>query len=250
MSDYADLSDCLVRSLALATRPVAVTFSRERPPDVREPSGPVPAGCSFWELGSRQTLATSAKHHEFCSIGIHTHNLANAPPSYQHELETALGAMQGLDYVRPAEVEALPVMALRNEHVVYGPLEDATKRPSVVLIFATAAQGLVLAEAVARVDGKTPPAMGRPACALIPQVLNSSQSGSSLGCCGARAYLDVLADDITVWGLLGERLEQYVLEVERLSKANSVLRRFHELRLAAIESGDAPTVEQSLQALD
>jgi uncharacterized protein (DUF169 family) len=158
--------------------------------------------------------------------------------------------MQGLDYVRPAEVEALPVMALRNEHVVYGPLEDATKRPSVVLIFATAAQGLVLAEAVARVDGKTPPAMGRPACALIPQVLNSSQSGSSLGCCGARAYLDVLADDITVWGLLGERLEQYVLEVERLSKANSVLRRFHELRLAAIESGDAPTVEQSLQALD
>ena len=34
------------------------------------------------------------------------------------------------------------------------------------------------------------PAMGRPACAVVPQAINSGQAALSLGCCGARAYLD------------------------------------------------------------
>ena len=158
--------------------------------------------------------------------------------------------MQGLDYVRPSEVEALPVVTTRHKHVLYQPLQDAGDRPSVVLLFAHPSQGLIITEALTRVDGETPAAMGRPACALIPQVLNSARSASSLGCCGARAYLDALSDDVALWGLLGARLEQYVDEIENLAKANAVLSRFHTLRRAAIEAGESPSVQQSLARLE
>lgn len=249
MSDYAKLSQRLVDALELATSPVAVTFLDESLPGPL-PSTPVPAGCSFWELGTRGMVATNAEHHKFCSIGVHTHNLAGAQPSQQHELEVTLAAMQGLDYVRSQEVESLPVLSNRNSSVVYWPLGEATDfSPSVVLLFAHAAQGLIISEALSRVDGTPPLAMGRPACALIPQVLNGARSAASLGCCGARAYLDLLDDDIALWGLFGEKLESYIDEIEVLANANSVLRRFHEVRRTEVESGGAPTVEQSLERL-
>lgn len=249
MNEFARLAQRVERSLELTIPPVAVTFRDNIPTGVEAPSAPVPAGCSFWELGARMTVATNAEHHKHCSIGVYTHNLADAPNNQQHELEATLSVMQGLDYVRPSEVEALPVMTNRSKQVVYGPLHEATERPSIVLLFARAYQGLILSEALTRVDGETPTAMGRPACALIPQVLNSSRSASSLGCCGARAYLDALSDDIALWGLSGAKFEAYVDEIESLAKANSVLSQYHGLRRAAIESGEAPTVEQSLARL-
>ena len=121
MNDFSALSQRIEHALDLATRPVAVTFVHALPAGVELPSTPVPAGCSFWEIGTKKVVATSARHHEFCAIGVHTHKLSDAPSSQQHELETALAAMQGLDYVRPNEVEALPVMTSSSNYVVYAP---------------------------------------------------------------------------------------------------------------------------------
>ena len=250
MNELPNLARQLQDSLSLTIPPVAVTFWDSASSDIPAPDASVPAGCSFWEVGTHSTVATTAEHHRHCSIGIHTHNLTDAPGNQQQELQAALGAMQGLDYVRPGEVEALPVMKTSNVQVVYGPLQEATEQPSVVLLFAHASQGLILSEAVSRVDGEPPLALGRPACALIPQVLNSEHSASSLGCCGARAYLRELGDDIALWGLLGTRLEAYVEEIETLAKANTVLTQFHTLRREAIEAGESPTVEQSLASME
>lgn len=250
MSDYGLLAELLENSLGLKTPPVAVTFPERVPDNMATPDGPVAAGCSFWELGARQALVTNAIDHQHCSIGVHTHNLSGAPDSQSSELQTTLAAMQGLDYVRPEEVAALPVIQSSSEYVVYAPLKDlGNEAPSVVIIFADAAQGLVISEALARVDGATPAAMGRPACAFIPQILNSSRSAASLGCCGARAYLGALADGITLWGLFGGKLESYVNEIETLAKANNVLTQFHEMRRADFLSGATPSVEQSLGRL-
>jgi hypothetical protein len=117
------------------------------------------------------------------------------------------------------------------------------------LLFAHASQGLVLSEALARVDGSAPPALGRPACALVPQVMNSSSAAVSLGCCGARAYIDGMTDAIALWGLVGAKLEAYTGEIETLAKANAVLTQFHAQRRQDIEAGATPTVEQSLAKL-
>ena len=73
---------------------------------------------------------------------------------------------------------------------------------------------------------------------------------SSPGCCGARAYLDSLSEDVALWALHGEKLEAYTKEIVTLSRANSVLRQFHQNRRAAVESGEAPTVKESLSTLE
>ena len=177
----------LTQALELSLPPIAVALCEAVPDGVPEFEGSVPAGCVFWQEAARRTFATSAGHHALCSIGIHTLNLSPAPASQPEELRASLEAMMGLDYVREEEVAAIPVLQREVKHALYGPLADFPAEPEAVLLFAHARQGLVLSEAIGRVDGGQPPAMGRPACAIVPRVLNQGLAAMSLGCCGARA---------------------------------------------------------------
>lgn len=239
----------LTQALESSLPPIAVGFCDIVPAGVPEFGGSVPAGCVFWQEAAARTFATSAGHHALCSIGIHTLNLSQAPASQPEELRTALEAMTGLDYVREEEVAAIPVHRRSAKHALYGPLADFPVEPDVVLLFADARQGLVLSEAVARVDGGVPPAMGRPACAAVPQALNQGLATMSLGCCGARAYLDALSDDTALWALPGSRLDRYCEQITVFAGANRTLATFHERRRADVESGMRPTVRESLQRL-
>ena len=160
---------------------------------------------------------TSTKDHELCSIGVHTHHMAQPSPSHQGELEQALEVMSGLDYVREEEVAAIPVVQREVKQVIYGPLADCPRDPEVVLWFADSHKGLILSEAAGRVDKGVPPAMGRPACAVIPQVLNKGHAALSLGCCGARAYLDALSDSVAMWAFPGSKLDQYCKQIAILA---------------------------------
>lgn len=239
----------LTAALDLSLPPIAMALCDAVPDGVPEFDGSVPAGCVFWQEAAGRTFSTSAGHHALCSIGIHTHNLSQAPASQPEELRTALEAMTGLDYVREEEVAAIPVHRRSAKHALYGPLADFPAEPDVVLLFADARQGLVLSEAVARVDGGVPPAMGRPACAAVPQAINHGLAAMSLGCCGARAYLDALSDDIALWVLPGGRLDRYCGQIAAFANANRTLATFHERRRADVESGMRPTVRESLQRL-
>src|SRR5438309_2514422 len=185
MDDYRALAKDLMSSLELSLPPIAIAFCDAVPPGVAAFDGVVPAGCSFWQEAATRTFVTSTKDHELCAIGVHTHNLSQRSPSYQAELREVLEAMSGLDYVRPEEVAAIPVVQREVKHVLYGPLAEFPLNPEVVLLFAHAQQGLILSEAAARVDKNLSPAMGRPACAVVPQVLNHGHAAMSLGCCGA-----------------------------------------------------------------
>jgi len=249
MNQYAEVSEQLTGALGLARPPVAVAFSDWSPDSVPRFEGVTPAGCTFWQEGFDRTFVTSAADHAQCAIGIHTHHLAGAPESQPAELEAALRAMTGLDYVRPEEVAAIPVATREARYVTYGPLADAPVVPDVVLLFAHSAQGLVVSEAVQRVDGGMPPAMGRPACAVVPQALESGRAALSLGCCGARAYLDALSDDVALWALPGAKLEAYCAEISTLASANQTLAKFHRRRRQDIEAGERPSVEESLGRL-
>ena len=239
----------LVAALELVLPPIAVAFRDSVPDGVAEFDGSAPAGCVFWQEAAGRTFATSAGHHALCSIGIHTMNLSRAPASQPEELQAALEAMTGLDYVRAEEVAEIPVVQREVNHAIYGPLADFPTEPDVVLLFANARQGLVLSEAIGRVDGGVPPAMGRPACAALPQAFNHGRATMSLGCCGARAYLDALSDDTALWALPGSRLDEYCEQIATFASANRTLAMFHERRRADVESGMRPTVQESLQRL-
>jgi uncharacterized protein (DUF169 family) len=249
MNNYRKMADDLMHFLDLTLPLIAMSFSDRVPAGVTSFDGVVPAGCVFWQLAATRTFVTSTKDHELCSIGMHTHHMAQASPSHQGELKQALEAMSGLDYVREEEVAAIPVVQPEVKQVIYGPLADFPLDPEVVLLFAHARQGLILSEAAGRVDKGVPPAMGRPACAVIPQVLNQGNAALSLGCCGARAYLDALSDSVSMWAFPGTKLDQYCEQIAVLARANKTLTAFHTRRREDVESGQRPSVRQSLSRL-
>ena len=249
MSGYKTLANDLISALELSQPPIAISFCDAPPPNVPAFNGMVPAGCSFWQQAATRMFFTSTKDHELCAIGVHTHHMSQPSPSHQSELGDALAAMSGLDYVRAEEVAAIPVVQREVKHVVYGPLAECRSDPEVVLLFAHSQQGLIVSEAASRVDKGMPAAMGRPACAVVPQVINQGRAAMSLGCCGARAYLDILPDSVAMWAFPGNKLEQYCAEIVTLARANKTLAVFHARRKQDIEAGKHPTVRQSLERL-
>lgn len=245
---YAGLASALTRSLTLKQSPVAITFTDTRPESLGEHTGTVPAGCRFWQDGAQEAFATTARDHSLCSIGVYTHNLEPSP-AQQVDLRDGLKVFADLGYVTEADLPLIPALASRSRYVVYAPLESTPVAPDVVLLFVNARETLILSEATQQVEQQSAPAMGRPACAVVPQVMNSGRAALSLGCCGARAYLDVLEDDVAVFAIPGSKLEAYVQRIEVLAQANQVLSTFHRLRRRSVEAGEAPSVEQSLAAM-
>lgn len=100
-----------------------------------------------------------------------------------------------------------------------------------------------------QVEPGLPPALGRPACAVIPQAINTGKPALSLGCCGARAYLDVFTDDFALWALPGNRIADYAARIKVLADANTILTKFHELRRDDVAAGKSPSVNESLARL-
>ncbi|HTA43475.1 MAG TPA: DUF169 domain-containing protein [Bryobacteraceae bacterium] len=242
------MAQTLTESLTLTQPPIAVCLTNSVPAGVDKWSGHSPAGCRFWQEAASRVFATSASDHDLCSIGLYTHNLEMTPAA-QTDLGDALKVFAQLTYVRDEDVAAIPVLAARPQYVIYGRLADVPLYPDVVLLFVRADQTLILSEASQQLEGGLPPAMGRPACAIIPQARNTGRTAMSLGCCGARAYLDVLSDDVALYAVPGAILEAFVARVAALSRANGILMKFHQIRRREVEAGKSPTVQESLAAL-
>lgn len=251
MQDYAQLSATLVSSLQLDRPPIAISFCNTIPAGVPEHGGQVPAGCRFWQDAATRTFVASAADHELCAIGVHTHNLQSSA-AQQTDLMDALKVFGDLGYVRPEDIPQIPVLNTQSKYVLYSPLAETSLTslpPDLVLLFAHANQTLILTEATQQVENQTLPAMGRPACAVVPQVLNTGRAALSLGCCGARAYLDNFTDSVAIFAIPGAKLDTYVERIEILTKANNILAHFHQIRRQSIESGSRPTIQDSLRAM-
>ncbi len=249
MNSYTEISSTLQKSLNLALPPIAICISDEVPEGVPDYHGRAPAGCLFWQEAGNGPFATRTSDHELCAIGVHTHHMANPPDSYEAELGDVLKTMADMDYVREQDVMEIPVLENETKHVIYAPLDKTPLEPAVVLLFAHSRQSLIITEAVQQVEPAGPPAMGRPACAVVPQAVRTGRAALSLGCCGARAYLDILTDDVAIWALPGDKVNTYAARIEILARANSVLGEFHSLRRKDVEAGLEPTVAESLLRL-
>lgn len=245
---YSDIAKTLTQALALEQPPIAVCLVDQAPRDVPHWSGAVPAGCRFWQEAASGVFATSAADHERCAIGQYTHSL-DMSPAAAADLEDALKVFADLTYVTEQDVAAIPVIKQKASHIVYGPLASTPLPPDVVLLFVHAGQTLILSEASQQIEGGLPPAMGRPACAVVAQTRNSGRSALSLGCCGARAYLDVLRNDIALYAVPGASIDAFTDRVAALAKANGILAVFHQIRRRDVEAGKSPSIQESLAAM-
>jgi uncharacterized protein (DUF169 family) len=249
MTAFEAIGRKLISSLHLNQPPVAIAFTNDVPAGVTSFSGPVPAGCRFWQEATHRVFATVPRDHELCAIGLYTHHM-DVPNGGQKDLQDALRVFRELGYVRPPDMAFIPVLERDIRVVVYGPLGSIPIPPDVVLLFVSAEQALILAEASQQMEGGLPPVMGRPACAIVPRVLNTGQTALSMGCCGARVYLDVLMSDMALYAIPGSKLTTFTERVTELAKANVQLTRFHSLRRKQVEAGERPSVEESLKAMD
>jgi len=249
MNQFGPIAKSLMESLQLRIPPVAVCLTDTPPAGVPFSTEAAPAGCSFWERGAQGAFVTSAKDHENCAVGLYTHHMPLDTPARQENLNDCLKVFGDLGYVRPEDIPAIPVLKEEAKYVVYAPLDSTPVPPSVVLLLANSRQSLAITEAVQQVDPDVPPAMGRPACSVIPQAINSGRPALSLGCCGARAYVNALTDDFAIWALPGAKIAEYAARIKVLTAANALLLQFHKLRRIDVEHGESPTVKESLARL-
>jgi uncharacterized protein (DUF169 family) len=248
MNTLSSLASVLTESLNLTQPPIAISFADTVPPGVKLYDGAVPAGCQFWQHATKDVFATVSHDHELCGIGVYTHNLETTP-GQQRDLGDALKVFADLGYVREQDLPLIPVLNRKAKVVVYGPLGAVPLPPDVVLLFVKADQTLILSEASQQLENGMPPAMGRPACGVVSQAFNSGRTAVSLGCCGARAYLDILTPDVALYAVPGSVLEPFTERVSALAKANSILSGFHAIRRRDVEAGKRPSVQASLAAM-
>lgn len=220
--------------LGLDPPPVAVTFSAAAPAGIPRVSRSGPAGCAYWkEAGEGAVFYTEAADHFNCPVGSYTHGVA-PPPERAKELEDVVGTMVALRYIRMEEVDALPRRKAAFGVAVYAPLALTPTLPDVVLVRGRARQIMLVAEA-ARAAGLAgdAAAMGRPACAMIPAVLEGPGGVTSLGCIGNRVYTG-LGDDELYFTIPGAKVGEVVERLETVLSANRELEKYHQARRASL----------------
>ncbi|RKU25038.1 hypothetical protein C6497_16825 [Candidatus Poribacteria bacterium] len=224
------MSEQLQDLLQLDTIPIAVTFHESQPNDVSRVDKVEASGCTYWKRASEgKTFYTEASDHYNCPIGCYTHNVALSEEQMK-ELENTLGLMGELGYISMDEVPGIPKRGETFHHAVYSPLEDVTGIPDVVLVSGSPKQMMLLAEAATAAGiGTENSIMGRPTCAVIPAVMDSGQSASSLGCIGNRVYT-ALSDDDFYFAFPGKHTTSIIEKLEMIIHANSELEKYHQQR--------------------
>jgi hypothetical protein len=147
---------------------VAIAFTDTVPAGVPPYAGLAPAGCRFWQEATGRVFATVSRDHDLCAVGVYTHHLASTV-LLRTDLQDALKVFTDLEYVRPEDMAFIPVLQREAKVVVYGPLASIPVPPDVVLLFVKAEQALILSEASQQLENGLPPALGRPACGIVPR---------------------------------------------------------------------------------
>jgi uncharacterized protein (DUF169 family) len=224
------IAEQLQKLLNLSTPPIALTFRTDPPANVSRVPAAAPSGCSYWKRAADgETFYTEAPDHYNCPIGAYTHGV-ELPPTQAKELESMVGKMISLGYLRQEEVPAIPRRQAEFRVAVYAPLADASEGPDVVLVRGNAKQVMLLAEAAQAAGvGAESGFMGRPTCAAVPEVLRTRRAAASLGCIGNRFYTE-LADDELYFALPGEHVEAVTEKLAAIVQANRELENYHRAR--------------------
>ncbi|MGE3271951.1 MAG: DUF169 domain-containing protein [Chloroflexota bacterium] len=242
--DNASRARVLVDELGLKRTPVAFAFLDEVPAGVQVTSAVEPSACTFWRLAEEDLFFAAADRHLECGVGTMTMGF-EVPADRQPAAMELVGMMVEMGYLDSAETAHLPMVKKAHQGILYGPLASFPVQPDVALAIVTPGQGMLLAEASDSVTLREQPGlptMGRPACAAVAWSANQGDIALSLGCIGARTYVEV-PDDQAIVVIPGEALDQIGERLGTLTKANRDLAAFHQKR--KIDYAANQTMDQS-----
>ena len=231
VTDWRGLGEELTGSLHLATPPIGITFSSERPPGVAsfdapmsEPAedgrrGRVAAGCVFWARAAEATFSTVAEDHGNCSVGSLTHGLATLADVAGNG---DVAALLGSGWVTPEGVSRIPVVTQRPGAITYGPLTETPDNvnPDVVLMRVNGRQLMVLSDAIPglRVEGK-------PQCHIVAIAKQDKVPAASVGCALSRARTGMTPDEMTC-ALPAGSLAEIVSAIKQTAETDAVVARY------------------------
>jgi uncharacterized protein (DUF169 family) len=222
------LASLLSKHLKLDRPPVALAFVEQPPAGLAGSSGAAPSACTFWRRAESELFYAPAAEHYECPIGAMTMGF-ELPAEEAPKAQQLVGTMVELGYFAEEEVAHLPGVGKAHQGIVYGPLERFPLAPDAVVVQVTPFQAMLLAEASGGAALRESPglaAMGRPACAVVARSVNEAIATMSLGCIGARTYVE-LPDDRALLVLPGEALEGTAERLPGLARANEVLAGYH-----------------------
>lgn len=220
--------------LNLGRLPVAMAFLDAPPAGLARVDHAQAAGCGYWRQASDgQACYTTAEDHQNCPIGAFTHGVT-LPPAKAAELQSLVGTMIRLQYLKGEEVAGIPHREQPMKLAAYAPLGTATFEPDVVIFHGNAKQIMLISEA-ARAAGAFggDTTMGRPACAVVPQAMATSGGLASVGCIGNRVYTE-LGDDELYVALPGTAVRPMLASLDTIVTANVELEAFHRQRAATL----------------
>lgn len=151
----------------------------------------------------------------------------------QKELETMVGRMVGLEYIKMEEVPGIPRRQQPLRFVAYATLSRQPGAPDVVLLRGNARQMMLLAEAAMASGLLSPlPVMGS-VCAAIPAAMQSGKAATSLGCVGNRVYTGLRDGEFDL-AVPGASIAALLEKAGSIVAANRELEQFHRGRCAAL----------------
>ena len=161
LMNFNPMGETLTASIRLALPPIAICFTDKV------------------SRAATEVFATSPSDRDLCAIGTFAHDL-EATEAHDKDRRDALKVFADLGYVREQDIASIAVPEFRPSHVVYGPLATMPLAPDVVMLLEKVKQILMLSEASPQVEGGLPPAMGGPACAIVPAGIQYRTGGPAL----------------------------------------------------------------------
>jgi uncharacterized protein (DUF169 family) len=143
-------------------------------------------------------FATVPADHGNCSVGRFTHGLAGAAEIIDKSDVAALLEVGWVTMDAFAEVAAL---SRQPAAISYGPLDQATTVPDVVLLRVSPRQMMEIADAIP-VEFS-----GKPQCQILPRAADKKVVAVSMGCALSRARTGMSDDELTC-AVPGERIEE------------------------------------------
>ncbi len=226
---WTELADSLSRALALASPPLAISFSDAPPPGVAAFDAPmpapmpdgrtgrVPAGCVFWMEAANSTFSTVAEDHGNCSVGCMTHGFKT-----MNEVtgNSDVAALLDSGWVTMDVIPQIPVVREKPGAVTYGPLAETSVDPDVVFLRLNAKQLMVLSDAVPglRIEGK-------PQCHIVAVAMEQGEIAASVGCALSRVRTGMSANEMTC-AIPASRLEEVVAAIQHNATADTAVARY------------------------
>jgi uncharacterized protein (DUF169 family) len=224
-------SSAIVNLLGLEHTPVAITFHETAPngatkyfdapmseptPDGR--AGRVAAPCVFWMHGHETAFATLPHDHGNCSVGRFTHGLADAAGIIDM---SDVASLLDVGWVTIEAFAGVAALSRRPAAISYGPLDEATSIPDVVLLRVSPRQMMEIADAVP-VEFS-----GKPQCQILPRAADRKVIAASMGCALSRARTGMSDDELTC-AVPGERVEELALALSSVVRADQAVAGYAE----------------------